>query len=172
WQLEGRSEAAWLAALVFAVACVLRLARFNLARSDEDGVPKVHFSGVPAPAGALLALMPMYVAFASDGALAPAPWMTAAWLVLVGLAMISTLPTPSAKGVRVGRGNARFVVLGFVLMLAAAATWPWPTLIALCAGYVLAVAVFNLRRRAVRAEARGGGEKIVADPLHNHGEND
>ena len=53
----------WLAALVFAIACALRLARFNVMIDDPDSRPGARhfFVGMPAPAGAVVGLLPVYL---------------------------------------------------------------------------------------------------------------
>jgi CDP-diacylglycerol--serine O-phosphatidyltransferase len=65
WMTDSLGAIGWLGALVFVIACALRLARFN-ASSDETERPAWavdFFVGVPAPAGALIALLPMYLGF-------------------------------------------------------------------------------------------------------------
>ena len=64
----------WLAALLFAIACALRLARFNVMIDDPDQPPwrKNFFVGMPAPAGAIVGLLPVYLRFGFDLS-APAP---------------------------------------------------------------------------------------------------
>ena len=76
----GTGDFAWTVALVFAVCACLRLARFNVNRDAPlDG--QVHFVGVPAPAGALLGLLPAYVTFAGIADARDFPWLVAPWLV-------------------------------------------------------------------------------------------
>lgn len=124
----------WVAVVILAVCCVLRLARFNVgARAATN--PGTTFQGVPAPAGAGLALLPLYLSFAFPGLHLPSG-LVAAWLVLIGLLMISRVPTPSAKGLRVSPANARFVVVGFVALLALLLTFPWGTATLCCALYL------------------------------------
>lgn len=137
WAYGGAGGEGWIAALVFAVACALRLARFNIGSREPaaDDAPKGTFTGVPSPAGALLALLPVFASNLWPGAALPAP-LTALWLVLVGALMISRLPTPSFKGVRVDREQARMLLLAAVALGAALLTYPWLTLVVLDLGYL------------------------------------
>src|SRR5690606_34577492 len=67
WSLQDLPRFGWFAALAFALACALRLARFN-ARIDEDVQPHKSagfLTGVPAPVGAGLAFLPVYLWIAS-----------------------------------------------------------------------------------------------------------
>lgn len=138
WGLQDARGAGWIAVLVFAICCVLRLARFNIgSRAPEQPGGADAFLGVPSPAGALVALLPLYLGqlLAETGGRLPAG-AVAAWMVLVGLAMISRVPTPSLKSARIYAENAPFVLVGFVILVAALATYPWATLSALGLGYV------------------------------------
>lgn len=102
WALEG-TRLGWVVALVFAVCMALRLARFNTLLDVEDEVPyaKEFFVGVPAPAAALVAGLPLYATLHFG----PGWWSGALpvgiWAVLVAGLMVSRLPTMSFKAVRV-----------------------------------------------------------------------
>ena len=65
WGLHELGHAGWIAAMVFAISGGLRLARFNASIDDPNKPPYAgnYFTGVPAPAGAILALLPLYLAF-------------------------------------------------------------------------------------------------------------
>lgn len=127
WALQEARSAGWIAVLIFAICCVLRLARFNVGSRSADAGEKTGFIGVPSPAAGLLALMPLYLA-RLDPRLDPPTVATGLWLVFVGFLMIGRFPTPSLKGARVGPETVRFVVLGFVALVALLATYPWATL--------------------------------------------
>lgn len=157
---EFRSEG-WIAVLIYASCCAVRLARFNVeAGAEPEARPKTHFTGVPAPAGALLALLPMYLAFATDGALRlPAP-VIAAHLVVVALLMISRIPTLSLKNARIYRANVKFFLVGSVFLGAALLTYAWTTLVAVSLLYGASVlwsviAAFRARRRGSPTPEKG-----------------
>lgn len=139
WALQDMSNAAWIAVLVFAICCVLRLARFNVSsKADyEDGTddPGAYFTGVPSPAGALLVLLPMSISFAlADYPLLP-DFVICAHMVLIGFLMISPIPTFSFKTARVSRQNVKFFLLGFAFVGVAVLTYAWVTLVVLCLAY-------------------------------------
>ena len=143
WALDGAIPSrGWVAVLVFAVACVLRLARFNVSARDRaeagSGETEAGFVGVPAPAGALLVMLPMFVSFAfgdADRPLIP-PGLTALYMIGVALLLISRIPTPSLKQARVSRANAKFVMIGFAFAGAMILAEPWISLTVLALGYV------------------------------------
>ncbi|MDF0603485.1 CDP-diacylglycerol--serine O-phosphatidyltransferase [Psychromarinibacter sp. C21-152] len=152
WSLHTIGGVGWIAVLCFALCCIMRLARFNVdSRAAEEmplGEPKAdgYFTGVPSPAGAVLALFPMMLSFAlSDAPVVPA-LVTAIWIVGVGVLMISRIPTWSFKNVSVARANARFALLGAGLLVAALIIYTWATLILLTLAYVGGVA-WGLRGR-------------------------
>ena len=85
WQLHELNNGGWIAAMVFAIAGGLRLARFN-ASIDDPNKPAFaanYFTGVPAPAGAILAMLPFYLAFL--GVSKPPVMLTAAYTLLIGV---------------------------------------------------------------------------------------
>jgi CDP-diacylglycerol--serine O-phosphatidyltransferase len=156
WSLNGIKGAGWVAALTFAVCCALRLARFNVALDDPDRPAWMtnFFTGAPAPAGAGLAMAPMYLGF-----LVPFDGHTIKWLVLpyviaVGLLMVSRIPTYSGKtlGARVSR-DLVLPILGvaafFVVVLI---TFPWETLTALALVY-FALIPFGIRSHRMQQQA-------------------
>lgn len=123
-------EIGWIAVLTYAICCVMRLARFNVGiKSDQPG-DKRFFTGVPSPAGAFLALAPIFLERAWPG-VAPlvSPELAALWLILVGLLMISRIPTFSLKST-IYADNANLVLVSVAAGIAALAVFPWQTLIA------------------------------------------
>lgn len=153
WALNAMPRAGWIVALVYTCCCLLRLARFNVisrAPETEDGS---HFQGVPSPAGAMLALMPLYLSFATDGAMALPAVVVALWMIVVGALMIGRFRTPSFKKTTVYADQAHWLVVGFVALVAALATYPWVTLLFLDLAYAGILIITALRRKgAARKE--------------------
>lgn len=141
WALQDIRSAAWLAVLFFAVCCIMRLARFNVgSKSETCDQDSAFFEGVPAPAGALLVMLPMYLSFAfADAPLLP-DVLICLYMVLIGFLLISRIPTWSFKTTRISRENAKFFLIGVAVVGASLLTFAWVTLIALCVGYVGMVA--------------------------------
>lgn len=145
WALQDMRSIGWIAVLLYAVCCVVRLARFNVsAKSDEnDGS---YFVGVPAPAGALLVLLPMFFSFGfPDGPGLPGI-VLCIYIALVGTLMISRIPTRSFKSIKISRENAKFVLVGFACAGAAVFTYGWVPIIVLTLGYV-GIVVWGLIKR-------------------------
>ncbi|HEY8372529.1 MAG TPA: CDP-diacylglycerol--serine O-phosphatidyltransferase [Pseudonocardiaceae bacterium] len=120
WALDS-SQLGWIIALVFAVCMTLRLARFNTLLEDENQPPyaKEFFVGVPAPAGALLALMPVVITLQLGDGWWSSPVTVSIWTVLTAVLLISRIPTLSLKTISVApRAVAPLLVL--VGLLAAA----------------------------------------------------
>ena len=153
WGLRPETSLGWIAVLVYAVCCMLRLARFNVGSRAPVGeaAEKSSFIGVPSPAGAMLVLSPLYLSFATDHALQPPPVLVAAWMVGIGALMISRVRTPSLKRITIAMDYARYVLVGAVIVVAALLTYPWVTLLALCLSYlagVLWLALGHLLKRS------------------------
>lgn len=145
WGLQDIRSAAWIFVLFFTVCCVIRLARFNVDQKAESG-PSSHFSGVPSPAGAVLVMMPLYLSFAFED-LQLSGLAICIYMVLVGLLMISAVPTLSLKGATISRANVKFFLVGVVLAGAAFFTFTWIALIVLSFCY-LAVVAWSMVRMA------------------------
>lgn len=147
WMLEEGRAVGWIAVLVYAICCALRLARFNVHSRDENRPRSALFMGVPAPGAALLVLLPLVLSQVVPTALDPVlPGFTSLWLVAVGLMMISRMPTPSAKMIRINRDHVRYLLVGVVAFAGALFTWPWPVLLLVELGYLALLARFAFRR--------------------------
>ena len=101
WALQG-TRLGWVVALVFAVCMALRLARFNtLIDAEQPPYAKEFFVGVPAPAAALVAGLPLTRRCTSATAGGRRPVPVGVWALVVAGLMVSRLPTLSFKTVRV-----------------------------------------------------------------------
>ncbi|KUR80160.1 phosphatidylcholine/phosphatidylserine synthase [Novosphingobium sp. FSW06-99] len=159
WSLQQVPRFGWFAALALAVCCALRLARFNaqIDMADQPHKSAGFLTGVPAPVGAGLALMPLYLWIASGRDEFRHPVAVAIWTAVIAFLMISNTATLGWTGLR-PRRTIRLEVIGLVgLVFAALLTEPWLTLVGVCAAYIamLPVGVLRYRRfRQQRAAAR------------------
>lgn len=145
WDLSREANLGWIACLVYAVCCMLRLARFNVgSRNPVEAAEKTAFIGVPSPAGALLVLSPIYLAFATGDAAHVPPLVVAAWMVAIGVLMISRVRTPSLKRITIAADHARYALVAAVVLVAALVTYPWVTLLAACLAYLAGVLILAL----------------------------
>ena len=158
----------WIAALIFAVACGLRLARFNVLDEDEDrpAWEAEYFVGVPAPAGAGLVLLPIYLVFLGLAAPTKAyAYGASLFTVLMAFLLVSRLPLWSGKtfGSRVRRENALPVILAATVYVLMLASYPWVTLSLSAVAYLLFLPV-SARAYAKRRERELGSAPAAEGP--------
>ncbi|MBD9648570.1 CDP-diacylglycerol--serine O-phosphatidyltransferase [Ensifer sp. ENS09] len=139
--LDQARSIGWIAALVYAIAMGLRLARFNVMaeRQVKASWQSEYFVGVPAPAGAMLVLLPVYL-----GLLGLAPERTfaliaSAYTVLIAFLLVSRLPVWSGKSEnsRVRRDLVLPAILGVVFYVATLMTYTWETMAVTALGYLI-----------------------------------
>jgi CDP-diacylglycerol--serine O-phosphatidyltransferase len=129
WRLDELSSFGWICALILAICTGLRLARFNTALLAEEPRPDWHrdfFTGVPAPAGAVVVLLPFFLERVGIDLTIPAV-LVAAYALLIALLMVSRLPTWSGKrvGQRMPRDAVLPVLVVSVLLIAFLASYPF-----------------------------------------------
>ncbi|HTV32761.1 MAG TPA: CDP-diacylglycerol--serine O-phosphatidyltransferase [Methylocella sp.] len=150
WGLHEMKSFGWYAALVFAIAAALRLARFNvmIEESNRPSWQAHFFTGMPAPAGAIVALLPLYLNLSvievpNIRALVP---VEIAYVLIVALLMASRIPHFSGKKIgRVPREYVIFVLFGIVACVLLLAIFPMEMLIAVTLTY-FATIPFAIRR--------------------------
>jgi CDP-diacylglycerol--serine O-phosphatidyltransferase len=138
WSLQKAPSFGWIAALALAVSCALRLARFN-ARIDAAEQPHKSAgfnTGVPAPAGAGLAFVPVFLWLVTGSDWFRAWYVVMPWVLLVALLLISSVPTYSWSSIRIRSGWRLLALAGIALLGAALITNPWITLLAITIIYV------------------------------------
>jgi CDP-diacylglycerol---serine O-phosphatidyltransferase len=163
WSVQSLSGLGWMIALLFAICCGLRLARFNT-QIGADLPPYAYnfFTGVPAPAAAGLAIVPMLLNFEFGWSGFRSGWFGAVVLAAVGALMVSRVPTFSMKRFHVPREWVLAMLLAIAGLAALATTEPWATLLIIGVIYIasipLSVRAYNKLRRAadeMRAASRG-----------------
>lgn len=165
WSLKEVPRFGWFAALAFAVCMALRLARFN-ARIDLPDEPRKQagfLTGVPAPVGAGLAFLPMYLSFVTDQPVFADPRLVGVWLAMIAVLVISSVPTLSWARLRPRRSIRLEMIALAGLLVAALLTEPWLTLIAICAAYLLLVPVGAVSYARVRRQRRKAAAMPDAD---------
>jgi CDP-diacylglycerol--serine O-phosphatidyltransferase len=168
WALEDLRSLGWIAVLVFAVCSALRLARFNVSldRTDVPAWKSNYFVGVPAPAGALILLLPIY---AEDLGL---HWPSLTPLVLiytlgVALLMVSNVPTFSIKliGQKIAREHVLPVFVLAALFMALLLTYPSFTL---AMGSLIYLALIPVSAYRYLAEGRKVAKAAKAQSSKGH----
>src|SRR3954468_6773582 len=163
WQLHELNNGGWIAAMVFAIAGGLRLARFN-ATIDDPSKPAFaanYFTGVPAPMGAILAMLPIYLAFL--GTPKPPAMLTAFYTLLIAFLMVSRLPVFSGKTVRmrVPPEMVLPVFVSVVFFVALLIGYPWHML---SIGSVLYLLSLPLGWRSYRDQERAAAAQAASPP--------
>lgn len=132
WGLQELKSAGWIAALVFAICAALRLARFNVMIDDPNQPAWAgnFFTGIPAPAGAITVLLPIYLNFLGVSNGLVTVWITFLYTLAIALLMVSRLPVFSGKrvGKRVPPDMVLLVFVVVVLFFALLISYPWAVL--------------------------------------------
>ena len=165
WQLHELRDGGWIAAMVYAISGGLRLARFNATMDDPNKPPFAanYFTGVPAPAGAITVLLPVYLAFLDVPK--PPALLTALYTLLIAFLMVSRLPVFSGKTIRmrVAPELVLPVFVAVVFFVALLVVYPWHILSVGSMLYVLSLPLgwWSYRNQAARyapaADATGAG---------------
>ena len=164
WGLHDLKSAGWIAAMVFAICAALRLARFNVMLDDPErpAWASNFFVGMPAPAGAITVLLPIYAAFLGLPRLGWLTWLTLVYTLSVASLMVSRLPVFSGKriGTRVPPELVGPLVVVVVLFFALLLAYPWVLLTAGTLAYLaslpfgwLSYRGYERRSRESRAQA-------------------
>jgi CDP-diacylglycerol---serine O-phosphatidyltransferase len=187
WGLGGLPRGfGWIVALVFALATGLRLARFNtMLEVEKPKWQSDYFSGMPAPAGAITVLLPLYLDGLGLFDVRSWPWLIALYTTAMAAMLVSTIPTFSGKlmGERISREFVLPIFVGVAALVALLVTYPNGTLTLVTLLYLAAIPI-SYRRfeqkleepapqttagvEAVRVPGDGGaiGEMPVGETKH------
>lgn len=170
WSLSALKNLGWIVALALAMCCALRLARFNVALEDPDRPAwKInYFTGVNAPAGAMLAMLPMYMGFLD---LLPQGSEIAhfvlIYIALIAFSMVSRVPTFSGKGIgRVRREWVLPILAAVTIIAALLVTYTWEVVTFAAFAYIAAIpvsVVSYVRQKNAWEKRVAGGEEGTAD---------
>ena len=168
WGLGEHRSLGWIAVMLFALASALRLARFNtLLDDDRPRWQSDFFMGVPTPAAAIIVLLPIYLANVGlDLRASPILLnLVLAYVMVIGLMMVSMLPTYSGKllGERIGRDWVLPLFILSMLAVACLLTYPYPTLAIGSLAY-LAALPWTWRRFRQLERQHGGAAVPAAAP--------
>lgn len=168
WGLHELKSAGWIAALVFAICAGLRLARFNVMIDDPNKPIWAgnFFTGIPAPAGAITVLLPIYVTFLGAPMGLVTVWFTFLYTLSIALLMVSRLPVFSGKrvGKRVPPEMVLPVFVMVVLFFALLVSYPWQVL---TLGTLVYLACLPLGWLSYREHQRNDAVAAAASPASN-----
>jgi CDP-diacylglycerol---serine O-phosphatidyltransferase len=162
WSLHGMGEAGWIATLIFCACSAIRLARFNIqsATARDEGATQHNpfFTGLPMPAAAFLAVMPMLLSFQLGDRYVRDPAAASIVIVLASALMVSRLPTPSIKYMHMPKRLRVAAFIAFCAFVALLINWPWATLIAGFALYTVGIVVAVFRHAQEDDEPEAAAE--------------
>lgn len=155
WSLGTVKNFGWFAAMVFAIACALRLARFNVALDDPGKPPWMSqfFTGMPAPAGALVVLMPLYLHLSAIELTPTRPVVVIVVIYVLAIAalMASSIPHWSGKTIgRVPREQVILVLFAIAIVILLLASFPMEMMIVLTLAYLINVPLSVRRYRRLQ----------------------
>ena len=140
WELKNYGKIGWAITLIFSVCCVLRLARFNLTKISEEAEWKLnYFEGVPSPAGAGLALLPLVYELSELKFNIDIKSTTPFFVVIVALLLISKIPTFSLKKIKVSSQFSIFLLFGIVIVFISLIFFTFESLLIIGAAYLLSI---------------------------------
>ena len=165
WGLHDLKSAGWIAAMAFAICAALRLARFNVMVDDPDrpAWASNFFVGVPAPAGAIIVLLPIYAAFLGLPRSQFLMWLTLVYTLGIAWLMVSRLPVFSGKriGTRVPPEMVGPVVIVMVLFVALLIAYPWILLATGTLAYLVSLPFGWLSYRTYEKRARESKAEVA-----------
>jgi CDP-diacylglycerol--serine O-phosphatidyltransferase len=168
WGLHDLKSAGWIAAMVFAICAGLRLARFNVMLDDPDRPvwASNFFVGVPAPAGAITVLLPIYASFLGLPRSGVVTWLTMIYTLGIAALMVSRLPVFSGKrvGTRVMPELVGPVIVLVVLFFALLIAYPWELLTAGTLAFLASLPFGWISYRGYERRSREGRAE-AAPPL-------
>ena len=142
YALDEARSLGWIAALIYAIAAGLRLARFNVMSERENRAPwqSEYFVGVPAPAGAMLVLLPVYLGFLGLSTDRTFAFFSSGYTVLIAFLLISRLPVWSGKSEsRMRRDLVLPAMLGVVIYVALLMSFTWEVMVFTVCAYLVSL---------------------------------
>ena len=167
WGLSSLKGFGWIAVLVFGMCAALRLARFNVMLDDPNRPPFAgnFFVGVPAPAAAIIVLLPVYLSFVGLPQGLATSVVAMLYVLAIALLMVSQVPTWSGKkvGSRVPREYVMATFVIIVLVAALLISYPWEVLMIGSLLYLAAIPLAYMHyRKLERAHLAASGGLVRA----------
>ncbi len=132
----------WGICMFYTICCALRLARFNISRTNSDQISDLdrkYFVGIPAPAGAIVALFPLILFFETESFTIVRPFYVAFFLMFAGCMMVSTIRTFSSKIIEINNTNSWVALTIIAFLIICLTTRLWMSLSVLIAFYLVII---------------------------------
>jgi len=140
WELNKYGKLGWAIALIFSVCCVLRLARFNLTKTNDQEFWKSNFfEGVPSPAGGLLILTPLIFDLAELNFGFDLKIITPYLTILIALLLVSKIPTLSLKKITISSKTTVFLLLLIGILFISLLFFTFETLLLFSFFYIVSI---------------------------------
>lgn len=170
--MQQLGKIGWGICIFYTVCCALRLARFNVVHSCNEELSELdrkYFTGIPAPAGALMALFPLILFFETDNFMIVQPFYVAFFLVFSGCLMVSTIKTFSSKIIEINSTNSWIALTIIAFMIICLTTRLWLSLSLLVSSYILLIpcGVYEYSKASGRVSKKASkfsefGEEVFA----------
>ena len=142
WELSNYGKLGWAITLIYSVCCVLRLARFNLTKVDENQEWKKNFfEGIPSPAGGLLILMPLIYDLTDLNIGFNIKILTPYLTIAIAILLVSKIPTLALKKISISPKTTVFLLLGIGIIFIALLFYTLKTLLVFGIIYLLSIPV-------------------------------
>ena len=142
WELNKYGKLGWAITLIYSVCCVLRLARFNLTKSNDQHIWKNnYFEGVPSPAGGLLILMPLIFELSDLNFDFNFKNLTPFLTAFIAILLVSKLPTLSLKKISISPKTTVFILLGIGTIFISLLFYTFETLLVFGALYLFSIPI-------------------------------
>ena len=167
WELNNYGKLGWAITLIYSVCCVLRLARFNLTKIDNDQLWKSnYFEGVPSPAGGLLILMPLIFDLTDISLNFNIKSLTPYFTILIAILLVSKIPTLSLKKISISPKATAFILLGIGVIFISLLYYTFETLLVFGLVYLISIPVsFFMYKNRSRKETSEISEDEHEDVL-------
>ena len=142
WELNKYGKLGWAITLIYSVCCVLRLARFNLTKIEEEQNWKNNFfEGIPSPAGGLLILMPLIYELTNLNFDFDIKNLTPYLTVVVAILLVSKVPTLSLKKISISPKATVFLLLAIGVIFIALLFYTLETLLIFGIAYLISIPI-------------------------------
>ena len=142
WELNSYGKLGWAIALIYSVCCVLRLARFNLTKHDDNHAWKNNFfEGIPSPAGGLIILIPLIYELSNFDFDFNLRFITPYLTIFIALMLVSKVPTPSLKKISISPKTTMFLLLSAAMIFIALLFYTFKTILFFSLIYLIFIPV-------------------------------
>lgn len=142
WELNSYGKLGWAISLIYSVCCVLRLARFNLTKHDDNNAWKNNFfEGIPSPAGGLIILIPLIYELSNFDFDFNLRFITPYLTIFIALMLVSKVPTPSLKKISISPKTTIFLLLSAGMIFIALLFYTFKTLLFFSLIYLIFIPV-------------------------------